>query len=727
MSIQDDKQKTPYGFVSSGSTSSVVRLFGMESAADLPVVGRSVYIDLDMNDGVYRALGTVTDVETFNKSFANNEMNSVRIQGTEGVNLRGRDLRSSVLKIQSTYFRKNDSEMWQKRSSALPTSPSSGLYVYLLDEETIEDMTAAEEDTIVHLGTMRGLSSAHAPLVVPNFSSQRGATHKGVLGRSGSGKTAFASFALGADFSHEDHAVIVVDPQGQWANENGFLYSVQDFAEALGREVSVLRVAEDIKLPLKEELLSQLFDHVDLWGRGFQRMGNENKVAFSDEVASKIARDKDAPEKDPRELLSDVFKTIARSTGTLRRIYATTEKIEGLQRTLNLLAGIAPENSDGVEEEIDEDEWQDIETTWERILSRFVPLINLFARQNLNGGKRRSLGGSRGFLRTVMQVREESPDTPAPYVILDMSSDVKGKAKQEYAKGLKVSNENSLNVSMKQILDNEDIKAIIVMEILQEIKSSAEDAFAEGGGNLNTQIVFDEAWRYARNVTSAETDTPIGQLSSMLEGFALDTRKYGIGWTYILQVPSDLNRGIWRQLSYVYSGYGIIGGDKKMLGELMDEKDREAQMGLYDQFAPPSSTGKYPFMLNGPISPLIFTNTPVFVDAYNSIDEFVKANAHWIEKITRGRQLPSIIANPERFAIGKNTVRKQRSFAPVVQDDDAALDNQPIMETKKETFKIGGTKMGAPPPRRSTTAKPAEPQEKFGAHVKFGAVEEPPF
>lgn len=717
MSTQGNtEQNYGFGFITSGSSASVIQVGMFAHAGSTPVIGRAIFIDQEMDNGTYRALGTVTDVSTFNKSLSDPTMAQAMSTQRAG-NMTGSDVRSLTLKIQSTYFRAKDSVEWQKASSALPNSPGTGVKVHLLEEENIQELIATDQD-VVHLGNMRGMTGVPAPLNVPNFSSQRGAAHTGILGRSGSGKTAFASFVLSSQMSHENHAIIVVDPQGQWSHENGFIFSVQAFARALGREVSVLRVAEDIRLPLHEELLGKLFDHIDLWGKGFQRMAAENKAAFSDEVARAIAYHKDGvavTDREPRQLLTSIFEKIANSGSTLRRIYASKDRIDGLQRQLLILSGVTPLNSEGEMEVIEADEWDDAEITWGRILDRFVPLINLFSNTNLSGGKRRPLGGQRGFLTEVMQVRGDNPTTPAPYVILDMSSDVSGKAKEAYAKGLRMDDEDTRATGMKQVLDKEDIKALIVSALLEQIKSSAEVAFSEGSGNLNTQIVFDEAWRYARNVTTAEAETPIGELSKTLEGFALDTRKYGIGWTYILQVPSDLNRGIWRQLSYVYSGYGIIGSDKKMLAELMDEQDRQAQMGLYDQFAPPSSTNKYPFMLNGPISPLIFTNTPVFVDAYNSIDQFIADNAHWIEDITQRRGLTSLVANPRSVAVGARKPKKK------VEESDA--DEKPV-----KSYKIGGTAMGAGPSRRTSATPPKKVVEHSkSAATQFGAVPPPPF
>lgn len=723
-----------FGIVTSGSSSSFLRVAAFKSSASKPIVGRTVVVDISLDDGDYRALGTVTDISTRNSTLENDNY-AVAMSSERSGNFHGTDVRSFGLKIQSTFYRTDSESRWQKASSAFPTSPPTGTIVRMLTADDIPDLLA-DDDEIVHLGKMRGLSGTDSPNIVPNFSSQRGATHSGIVGRSGSGKTAFSSFLLASQFSHENHAIIVIDPQGQWANENGFLFSLQKFAASLGREVSVLRVAEDIQLPMKEEILGRLFDQVDLWGRGFQRMGAENKQAFSDEIATQIAsrfyRKGGLKDADPRELLSSIFESLANSRGALKRIYASEDRIESLKRVLLLMAGITPVVKDNegneIEEVIEPDEWEDVENTWNRLLPRFIPLLNLFLPVNLQGGKRHPLGGHNGFLTGVMQVRGTNPEKPAPYVILDMSSDTTNKAKSEYAAGTGADDNAAVLAQMRVILDNADIKALIVSMVLDEIKSSSEEAFADGGGNLNTQVVFDEAWRYAPNITAGQQDTPIGALSAQLEGFALDTRKYGIGWTYILQSPSDLNRGIWRQLAFVYTGYGIIGADKKMLGDLMDEKERDAQMGLYDQFAPPSATGVYPFMINGPISPLIFTNTPVFIDAYNSVEEFITANKKWIDRIVARRNLTPV--NPAFLGVEK--ARKKSAPLPAVtgSKSEGKASEAPATSDSREqaAFRVGGSpKTGASSVPQYVAPEAKSSKSSNDPSAGFDDIEPPPF
>lgn len=438
------------------------------------------------------------------------------------------------------------------------------------------------------------------------------------------------ALVLGSYMKHENHAILVIDPQGQWSSENGMIFSPQNLARGLGREVSTIRVSEDIKLPMDIEILTKMINKVNLWTR-FRRMGTEQKDSFSREVAERIASTRDL-DVTSRTLLTKIFSSIANSQNTLSRIYVKGERQDSFRNELLMLAGEPlPENDEGEIPITSAEDLEDAEQVWENVLFAFKPLHNLFSSKNLAGNRRQPLGGPTGFLTQVLQVRDVS-SKPAPYVIFDMSPNIELHAKS----GLDRSN---ADFAMQKLLDDQDVKALILTMVLEELKKASEVAFAIGGGNLNTQIVFDEAWRYAPEGRS----TPeIETLASMLEGFALDTRKFGIGWTYILQSPSDLKYGIWRQLTYVYAGYGLVGEDVRKLEALTDDSK---QIDLYRQFISPASTGEYPFMIMGPISPLIFTSSPTFLNAFKSNEEFLEHNHQWINAITKKRSLPQVTAD----------------------------------------------------------------------------------
>lgn len=610
-----------FGYVAPQSTNQFINFIAADQQDQLlSVVGKMMYFDTRVEERTYRAIGTVTGIRTENNLF-NPAINSLVAQGNYNSEI-SKDIRLSSFITQAVFVKDDNSTEWSQSAAYLPTSPDTHSSVHLLDEEVLEEMTAGL--VLPAIGTFRGLNLP-LPINTPDFGGNRGAYHSGVLGKSGSGKTAAYTLTLSTYMRHEQHAIVVIDPQGQWSNENGFIFSPQKFAESLGREVKVIRIAEEVKLPKDAELLGRLIDQMKAWSR-FRRMGAENQAIFSQEVAERVCREKNL-DGDPRDILSKVFLAIAKSDNILRRIYASADLRENFSQELKALAGFEDVEAEGYEEP-SADDLEDIESNWESILKAFQPLLNLFSSKNLHGEKRHALGGDRGILSEIFQVRKEG-GKPAPYVVIDMSPDVKTHAK-------KALNKNDVESHMAAMLDKEAVKALILQVLFQEIKKSSETAFALTGGNLNTQIIFDEAWRYA---PEGKAIPEIEELANMLEGFAFDTRKFGIGWTYILQSPSDLKNGIWSQLTYIYAAYGLVGNDIKVLEERYSDV---SQTEIYKGFISPASTGIYPMMIIGSISPLIFTNAPTFLNTFTDAQQFVDANRKWINGITAVRGLPNI-------------------------------------------------------------------------------------
>ena len=508
------------------------------------------------------------------------------------------------------------------------------------------------------------------------------------------------SMVLAAAMRHEDHAIMVIDPQGQWSNENGFIFSLQNFAESLGREVDILRVAEDIQLPLNSDAITKMIEKIGVWRR-FRRMGSDQVEAFSREVAERFAQRWESINRGAttRQLLEKIFSEIASSPSSLSRIYVPGERQDRFRDELKLLTGEEIINDDGESRIITAEEEADAEDNWASILYGFEPLHNLFAPKNLSGTRRRPLGGAKGFLTNIFQVRNKDSN-PAPYVVLDMSPNVGLHAKADLLG-------RDANSGMQKLLDNQDMKALILIMVMEEMKRASETAFASGTGLLNTRIVFDEAWRYA---PEGRATPEIEELANMLEGFALDTRKFGIGWTYILQSPSDLKMGIRRQLTYVYAGYGLVGDDVRQLESMTDDPK---QVDLYRQFISPFSTKQYPFMVLGPISPLIFTTAPTFLNAFNGNEEFLEHNMGWIREITHRRSLPSItiesLAKSVLKPLAKATVTaKEHKVGRTYSVSEPQVAPKPLANANE------GRRLLAEVKRPITTSEPVGNDEPLG-------------
>jgi hypothetical protein len=98
------------------------------------------------------------------------------------------------------------------------------------------------------------------------------------------------------------------------------------------------------------------------------------------------------------------------------------------------------------------------------------------------------------------------------------------------------------------------------------------------------------------------------------------TRKYGIGYMFITQTIESMNEEIVRQMRIFGFGYGLTSGQE--LRKVSEVVNNPSAIQLYKSFIDPSSNGKFPFMFFGPISPLSFTGSPLFIEVYKDFEKF---------------------------------------------------------------------------------------------------------
>lgn len=420
------------------STTQKIQINILRDNGLIEIKDKLVYFDVVTEElETYRALGFVHEVTTSNDSprAASEALMNLTsdIYGSESKEiLSGRDNRTVELHVIATFCR-NAAGQWTGQRP-LPTSPSSSTNVYIASQKDIHEMFATKltkgDNIISSIGNLRGAKDIVAPMILPYFGGSRGASSIAIVGKTGSGKTDFTSKMLINMFAHPDHFALVVDPQGQWGNENGFTISVQKTAQAMGREVHNLRVSENIMLPLDEDNLMNMLNQIDIWAK-VGRMAKENRDLLSLEVAELIV---DMPrrrinsckeDKDYRALLTEVLNHIANSPATVRRIYASDDRqatfvdsLRGLTDPALLLIadksnGIikkdALEYTDAVDELLEmgaieknteqnplteyvlpanDPERAKNEQRWNGVLNKFIPLLNLFQTHNLGGGRR---------------------------------------------------------------------------------------------------------------------------------------------------------------------------------------------------------------------------------------------------------------------------------------------------------------------------------------------------
>ena len=177
----------------------------------------------------------------------------------------------------------------------------------------------------------------------------------------------------------------------------------------------------------------------------------------------------------------------------------------------------------------------------------------------------------------------------------------------------------------ENILWNDMTKLIVIGEFLDRITLEAEALFKRNE-MLNSLVIIDEAHRLAPRERTENED--LERVKKILIDAIRTTRKFGLGWMFISQTLSSLDRDIINQIRIYVFGFGLGWGiERQALLEIIGGQ-REA-MTLYQLFRDPQSSlrvREYPFMTVGPISPLSFSGTPLFFNALKYPDEFIHIN-----------------------------------------------------------------------------------------------------
>ena len=174
---------------------------------------------------------------------------------------------------------------------------------------------------------------------------------------------------------------------------------------------------------------------------------------------------------------------------------------------------------------------------------------------------------------------------------------------------------------------NDTIQALVIKRLLYGLTSTAERAYRENRF-LNTLVILDEAHRLAPR-EKIENEKQESVRLSLLDAVRT-TRKYGLGWMFISQTLSSLHREIIGQLRIFFFGFGLaLGSEFMSLKEIAGGAPNALK--LYQSFRDPHSafdiaSRQYSFMTIGPVSPLSFAGTPLFLTAFNIPEEFLRTN-----------------------------------------------------------------------------------------------------
>jgi hypothetical protein len=571
------------GVVGSPSSTSELALDILGSAVTRKLVGELALFRFDQDNASHYALGQITEVQLRNIWHEDPTMRSL---------IRQRGRVDAVSERQDTHLGKMGvSAVFQKggpagyEPSILGTVPSTGTLIHIVSDDILDELLRPYQDQIFYLGHVYG-SKPKLPLWFKHF--DRGpdgageAYHIGVFGKTGSGKSVLAKMILSAYARYPKMALLVIDPQGEFAKDvkkggasGEFQLPLGDMFRSLGKEPYVMTVRNLVldRWDLFRQILAE------------SRFFRELQIMTQDKVDLACDQLTEAMRK-----ASGITLARLHENGVFNKAWNLLKQ-DKVRNKIYAREGAAAERfKDAVNEANPDELYRDI----------WLPVARLFMEDPAAG--RRKVEDALKWLLDTAEARR-------PVLIVDVS--------KEQAHGL---------------LWNDTIQSLVIKRLLEGVSLIAETMFKEDQ-SLNALVVIDEAHRLAPRELQREGDAARGVRAVLIDA-ARTTRKYGLGWLFISQTLSSLHSEIFQQLRILFFGFGLgLGQEYQALRQLVGSGGRggDTALDLYKLFRDPHSafdaaSRQYSFMTIGPVSPLSFSGTPLFFNAFNTVEAFLRAN-----------------------------------------------------------------------------------------------------
>jgi hypothetical protein len=568
------------GVVGSPSSTSALSLDVLNTAVNRKLVGELALFRFSQ-DGIPRyALGQITEVKVRNIWHEDPTMRSlIRQRGrVEAVSER-QDTHLAQMVVSAVF---SGEESGGFSPSMLGTVPATGTPIHLITDDVLDLLLARYRDQIFYLGRVYG-SKPKLPLWFKHF--DRGpdgageAYHLGIFGKTGSGKSVLAKMILLAYARYPGMALLVIDPQGEFARDMTLTLPPGEFPLPLGKLLRESLRRDTRVLTVRGLVLDRwsLFEQILFESPFFERLTipkGENRALACSVLAEKLQKAK-------RTLAGlhgrDAFErawTLLREKSVQQVFYRSAESRRRFATAL-----------------------EDADPT-EFYAAYWKPVAELF-RADREGAM--TVEGALGWL---LQAGTE-PDGHRPVLVIDLS--------REQADGL---------------FWSDTVQSLAIARLLDGLTLTAEHAYKQQR-SLNTLVVIDEAHRLAPRERQSDHDAA-EQVRRMLVDAARTTRKYGLGWLFVSQTLSSLHPEILQQIRIFFFGFGLgLGQEFQSLQQLVGSSG--PALDLYQLFRDPHSafdvaSREYSFMTIGPVSPLSFAGTPLFFNAFNSVEEFLVAN-----------------------------------------------------------------------------------------------------
>lgn len=552
------------------------------SAVTRKLVGELALFRFSQDTSAHYALGQITEVQLRNIWHEDPTMRSlIRQRGRVDAVSERQDTHLGQMVI-SAVFRKGGAAGYEP--SILGTVPATGTHIHLVSDPVLDELLRPYREQIFYLGHVCG-SKPRLPLWFKHF--DRGpdgageAYHLGIFGKTGSGKSVLAKMLPLAYARYPKMALLVIEPQGEFARDmkkggtsGEFALPVGDVARKLGKQPVVLTV-RNLVLDRWE-----LFEQILFESQFFERLTvpkGENRELACDILTDKLQKAK--------VKLADLH--LRASFDKAWQLLQDDKVQKVFYRTDASRARFDTALHEADANEFFRDFWS--------------PVAELF-REDREGAK--SINKALAWLLSLTS-DDGSTRANRPILVIDLSKE-----------------------QAHNLLWNDKIQSLVIKRLLDGLQQTAEHYYRENQ-SLNALVVIDEAHRLAPRELPTEDDGARGVRGVLIDA-ARTTRKYGLGWLFISQTLSSLHPEILQQLRIFFFGFGLgLGQEFQSLRQLVGSSG--TALDLYQLFRDPHSafdtkSRQYSFMTIGPVSPLSFSGSPLFLNAFNTVEAFLDTN-----------------------------------------------------------------------------------------------------
>lgn len=576
------------GVTSSPSNTLDITIDITEESKTERTLGQMVYAVLEEDGENVLVIGQIIEIQTKNRWHEDPSFKGVIKRHGKLPHLSGTaDNRIATISVQACYNLGNS----VPESYILGTSPSTGERIQKMNNEVMSALMKNHEKDITFLGKVYG-TNVDLPLWFKHFdktdtkNQETGAGdayHIGVFGKTGSGKTVTAAYMLlGYAKNKNNISILVLDPQKQFYADRELLglenEKLEPRIKKAGMNYERYEILNDIYLPGdKYELFGDLLSNNGFIEEAFKPLYDEDKIERTkDSVVDYLRGRSNAPRfnlgsiTDGKKLLSEMLGRFLELKDEEEQRMGFSKYVYGVFGTKDTRTRLQSRIK-FVSENLDNQK---------SVLSKWDSALSLFHKQKDGGTK-----------ISVEEIVDKTVDKNGNFVVLDIS----GRSGE---------------------IENENIQALFIKIIEEKIVEAGAKLYTQGK-KANCLIVMDEAHRF---IASESSDPRIKELTTEIIGSVRTTRKYGIGYMFITQTLESLDEEILRQMRIFAFGYGLTSGSE--LRKVSELVNNDSAIQLYKSFIDPSSNKKFPFMFFGPVSPLSFTGSPLFLEVYTDPSKF---------------------------------------------------------------------------------------------------------